>query len=309
MEYYRARSCEQLFLEGGPFFHLHTSPIEQDLLFNTPEEMDEALNFIALAAFETTCRILSYAIMHNHLHFIVEGGRDICEAFFERFKRRLALTLSKRKKSALVHQIQIGITPINSLKQLRDEIVYVIRNPFVDRVNVHVFAYKWCSGFLYFNDFLEEIASGSISASKMSIDKRRAFKHERNADIDPRLLIIDGTVLPSCFVDYKRVEAFFENARQFVQWVLKNVESQIEIAKRLGEQVVLDDSELWSITRRLSREIGGVNTPRELPLNPRTKLIKTIKYDYGASNAQIARCTGLPRNTIDDMFPLSARKQ
>lgn len=102
--------------------------------------MNVALNLIALATSETSIRLLAYAIMHNHLHFIAEGNQDACEVFFDRFKQRLTTVLSKQKKASLLKQIQLGITPINNLKQLRDEIAYVIRNPFVDRVNVHVFA-------------------------------------------------------------------------------------------------------------------------------------------------------------------------
>jgi hypothetical protein len=302
-------NCEKTFFEGGPFFHVYTSGLENDLLFCSPEEMDEALNMIALAVYESPFRILAFAIMHNHLHAIGEGRRQDAEDFFSGFEERLGRFLSRKGKFGLLKQVVPGITPINDLKQLRDEIVYVIRNPFVDRTNVNLFAYKWCSAYLYFNDFLAEWMPTGRSASKMSIDQRRAFKHERNPEIDPRIHVLDGVALPSSFVDYHRAEAFFENPRQFLQWTFKNVEAQVDVARRLGEKIVLDDTELWGVTRRLSKSLGGTDQPKVLPADSRVKLVKSLKYDYGASNAQIARCTGFPRASIDELFPLSARKK
>lgn len=301
--------CEQLFLEGGPFYHLHTKHIEDDLLFRTEEEMDQALSIIAVAVFFAGCKVLAFAIMNNHLHFILEGTEQTCREFYSYIQKKLALVLGRSGRGHLAQMSEPHLIPINNLKQLRDEIVYVIRNPFVDRVNVNMHAYKWCSGYLYFNPFLEEMFVKGISASKMSIDKRRAFKHDRNPDLDPRIMVLDGVALPSCFVDYRRAESFFENARHFFQWLYKNVESQLEVARRIGETVVLDDTDIWTISRRLSRELGGTDNPRELSNEKKGMLIKKLKYDYSSSNAQIARCVGLPVATINNLFPLSARQK
>lgn len=301
--------CERLFVEGGPFYHLHSKHIEEDLLFRTEDELDQALNIIAVAVFFADCKVLAFAIMNNHLHFILEGPEDVCRAFYSFIQKKLGVILAKSGRAHLAHMSEPSLISINNLKQLRDEIVYVIRNPFVDRVNVNMHAYKWCSGYLYFNPFLEDMFVKGISASTLSVQKRRAFKHDRNPDLDPRVMVLDGVALPSCFVDYHRAESFFENARQFFQWLYKNVESQLEVARRIGETIVLDDIDVWTISRRISRELGGTDKPKELSNEVKGALIKKLKYDYSASNAQIARCVGLPVATINSMFPLSARKQ
>lgn len=301
--------CEQIFLEGGPFYHLYTRHIEDDLLFRTEDELNQALNIIAVAVFFAGCKVLAFAIMNNHLHFILEGPESQCRAFYSFIQQKLAFALGRSGRGHIAQMCTPSFVPINSLKQLRDEIVYVIRNPFVDRVNVNMHAYKWCSGYLYFNPFLEDMFVKGVSASKMTIEKRRAFKRERNPDIDPRIMVLNGVALPSCFVDYNRTESFFENARQFFQWLYKNVESQIEVARRIGETIVLDDIEIWSIARRLSKELGGTDAPRELPNEAKGRLIKTLKFDYSASNTQIARCVGMPVAAINNLFSLTARKQ
>jgi len=298
--------CERQFMEGGPFFHLATKPLQNDLLFRNNEEMDEALNMLSLSALEAKCQVLAFSIMSNHFHFILEGPREDCEEFYRRYRNRIAKWLSKSRKLDISEACEPGFTAITSLKQLRDEIAYVVRNPFVARQNVNVFSYRWSSGFLYFNGMMDWIMTGD-QVCKYPYDKRRTFRHERNADIDPRLFAIDGVAHPSCFVNWKRTMSFFENARQYIQCVMKNVESQISIAQRLGEAFRLDDSEVWSVAMRLCRETYKTNQLRELSVSDKVELASTLKYNYKVDNAQLARCLGFSRVDIDQLFPLSSQ--
>ena len=298
--------CEQLFFEGGEYYHLCTKPIEDELLFRTEEELNEMLNFIALATYGGRCTLLAFSIMENHLHFILEGAREDCAAFYDDLQNRLLKLHRTDGRARVVMAATPQLIPISSLKQLRDEIVYVIRNPFVDRQNVNLFSYKWCSGYLYFNGLLDLMPKGE-SAAAMTLTQRRAFKHERDGEIDPRIRVLNGAALPSSFTDYRRVESLFENAREFVYWTLKNVESQLEIAKRHGEQLFLDDKELWSVIFRLCRDTYHVEGPKVLSNENKMRLAKTLKWDYNAGNAQIARCMNLPIRVVNDLFPLSAK--
>lgn len=300
-------SCEQLFFEGGDYYHLCTKPIEDELLFRTEEELDEMLNFIALATYGGRCTLLAFSIMENHLHFILEGQLKDCAAFYDDLQQRLLRLHRTDGRARIVMQAKPQFIPINSLKQLRDEIVYVIRNPFVDRINVNLFSYKWCSGYLYFNGLLDLMPEGE-SAAAMSLTKRRAFKHERDGEIDPGIRVYKGVALPSSFTDYRRVESFFENAREFVHWTLKNVESQVDVAKRHGEKLSLDDKELWSVVFRICRETYHVDGPKQLSSENKIRLAKMLKWDYNAGNAQIARCMSMPLSAVNDLFPLSAKQ-
>ena len=121
-------------------------------------------------------------------------------------------------------------------------------------------------------------------------------------------MVLDGVAMPSCFVDYRRAESFFEDARDFQHCLLKNVESQVVIAKRIGEAVCLDDYELRSIMFQKCNTVYHVSGPKELNNTDFVNLARTLKYDFGASNAQLARILNKPQSQIDQIFPLSARK-
>lgn len=302
-----ALECERMFMDGGPFFHLYTKPLENNLILRTTEDMDMALNCIALSIFDTTCILLAFALMNNHFHFILEGAREKCLAFYNSFQDHLNRHLSSHGRKGIMRHATPELAEISSLYQLRNEIVYVCRNPFVDRVDVNVFSYKWCSAYLYFNGMDEMMRQGE-AVSEWSVNRRRAFRHGRQAEVDPRIRVLDGVALPSCFTDYNRTMSFFENARQYVNWMLKSVESQMEIARRLGDKIVLSDTELWQVVMGICKRAYALSSPRELSSEQRTELARKLKFDYNASNAQIARCTGTPRSVIDQIFPLSARQ-
>lgn len=303
--YYQFSQPEIRFREAKHFLHLHTTPIEDDVIFTDEKDFILVNNMIAISALRTGCKILAFAIMSNHLHFILEGANAECMAFFEDLYAQLYRLFRRYGKGDLVKRMRPGLTPITTLKQLRDEIVYVIRNPFVVRHDVNPFAYRWCSGFLYFNPMLDK---GGVSAATLKGRALREFTRSRLLDkIDSRILVKEGVANPASFVDYERAMEFFDNSRQFVMWVLKNVEGQVETALKYGEIPNLNDEEMTSITFKICKSVFLVSSPKELPLDKKKQLALKLKNEYYASNSQIARCANLQVSVVDTMFPLSSR--
>jgi hypothetical protein len=297
-----------LFRDGGPFYHVCTKGAETDIYFRNEEEMNLALNVIALAVFATGCRLLAFAVMSNHFHFVIEGPVESCVAFFEEFISRLCKVLPSASAREEARKCTVSYIKIEDLNQLKTEIAYVVRNPFAANRNVNMFSYPWCSGYLYFNGNQSQMREGE-KLCKKSIDYRRSFMRSRLAEVDPGIVLLDGVAMPSCFVDYRRTECFFEDARDFQHCMLKNVESQVVIAKRIGEAINLDDYDLRSIMFQKCNTEYRVSGPKDLNNTDLVTLAKTLKYEYGASNAQLARILNKPTYQIDQMFPLSAKTE
>ena len=296
---------ERLFREEGPFFHLHTEPLKTGVIFMNDEERAVALVYVAIAAMIAGVEILAYALMSNHFHFILRGEEARCKDFYARFSAMLALYFSRHGRPRVLDPIgDPAPTPITSLKQLRDEIAYVIRNPFVVRKDVNLFAYPWCSGFLYFNPMLSMF--GQRAVESLTLRERRALTHSRDLALPEGLTLVGGQVFPGSFVNYRLVESLFTDCRQFLFWVFKNVEAQVETALRFGESPSLTDDEIISITFRLCKEEFGVKGASSLTEQQKSSLAMRLKFDYYASNGQICRCTGLQPRIVDKMFPLSA---
>ena len=292
--------CENVFSVNAPYYHYFSTPPEKELLFLLEDDYQAATNMIAVAAMMTGCRVLAYAIMSNHLHFILAGSKDECEAFIRELLKRLNMFLRRCRRPTF--DVGFNTVEISDLKQMRDEVAYVIRNPYAARNDVNPFSYPWCTGYLYFNSMLPLCPQG-IPASELSIRASRAIKWGRDCRLPSTLRVADGMILPSSFVDYKLVESLFENARHFVWWITRNVESYTATAARLGESSLLTDEEAYMIAIKCCKTEFGTDNPRLLPQNHKQQLIRSLKQEYGATNKQLSRCTGIPLTFINEMFP------
>lgn len=304
MSYYSETGAERQFRMAEPIVHLCTKPLETNFFFRNEEEKTLALNYVAIAQVQSGCRILALAIMTNHFHFILEGNERQIAAFWNTFRRQFETYLDRHGRPGMLDGVEETIVRINNLQQLRTEIAYVIRNAFVVRTDVHVFADPWSSGYLYFNPLLER---GGVPVSTLKGRALRAFTCTRSLTVlDAGIFVKEGRAQMWCFVDYKYTEGFFDNARQFVHCVLKNVEAQVETAKRYGEKPCLSDEELVPLVFKRCREFHKVADVSGLDISGQKELALWLKNEYAASNKQIARQTRLPLRDVDAMFPLAA---
>ena len=293
-------TCESIFAQNAPYFHIYTTPPDNALLFVSDKDCKEAVNLIALSVAGCGGKTLAFAIMSNHLHTVVAATRKQAQACIEQLRKRLNGFLKRARK--ILPPVEFHLVEITDLKQLRNEIVYVIRNPYVARSDVNPFGYPWCSGFLYFNEWLIQFPSG-VRATETSLRERRALKHERDDSMNPSFRILDGMIAPASFVDYPLVMSLYENARQFIWWVTRNVEAQTATAARLGEKALLTDEEVYMVTLHCCKKEYNVDTVKLLTIQQKNSLVRTLKYEYGANNKQLSRCSGIPLALIDEMFP------
>lgn len=302
------RMQEQLFRDSGPFYHLSTKPLENELIFRDDEERKVAMNLIALTARELRVDILAFALMNNHFHFIIKGELVDGVAFFRRLRKRLSNYFARLGRAGILDKVDVDphMPPIASLTQFRNEIAYVIRNPYVVRLDVNPFSWPWCSGYLYFNPFLSQL--GSQSPDELSFKEKRVITRATDPVLDPSFRVRNGMIVPESFVNYKLVENLFPNARKFTWWVMKNIEAQIEVAGRLDERPNLNDDELFKTAQIISRTRFGLNSVKDLPLQQRKKLGIILKNELSASNGQIARIAQLEQRIVDAMFPLTAKQ-
>ncbi len=302
------RMQEQLFRDSGPFYHLSTKPLENELIFRDDEERKVAMNLIALTARELRVDILAFALMNNHFHFIIKGELVDGVAFFRRLRKRLSNYFARLGRAGILDKVDVDphTPPIASLTQFRNEIAYVIRNPYVVRLDVNPFSWPWCSGYLYFNPFLSQL--GSQSPDELSFKEKRVITRATDPVLDPSFRVRNGMIVPESFVNYKLVENLFPNARKFTWWVMKNIEAQIEVAGRLDERPNLNDDELFKTAQIISRTRFGLNSVKDLPLQQRKELGIILKNELSASNGQIARIAQLEQRIVDAMFPLTAKQ-
>ena len=283
--------------------HLHTPALESGVIFQTRKDYCVALAHMAMAAAESGMEILAYALMSNHFHFILKGTCE--QLFFQTFIRRFALYLARHGNPGVLNGMEARATSITSREQFRTEVAYVVRNPFVVREDIHPFVNIQTSAFLYFNPLLPYLQNRSVKG--MSIRQKQTITMSKDIGLPDTLTMIDDMPHPASFVNYKLVESLFESPRQYAYYVMKNVEAQVEVARRLGEKPVFPDEDLLPICLKLLKEAFGTCKYAEMTEAQRLSVASRLKYDYNASNKQLARLLRVPLSTVDAMFPLSSQ--
>ena len=291
---------EEFFLKASPFFHLYTSPVENMLLIRNDVSRGVAISYMAIAARETGVKIDAYAIMSNHFHFVLQGSRDRCNSFYNLFRHLLDIYLARSEKITVFKNVEAGFTEIVTLKQYRDVIAYVLRNPFVVRTDINILANEMTSAHLYFSPYR---AHKGIKASELTIRQQRSLLKSGSLAFSDEWIILDRHVDPASFVDYQMTESLFAHARQFVYSLLKNVEAQVEVAVGLGETPVIPDEEILNRAFTICHHRFRQKGPGALTVLQKKELAVELRKEFFASVPQLARITGLSPKELEAMFP------
>lgn len=294
------RSCELTFSNGGPFWHICTDGQSMEIICETEEDYKFAVTVIAIAAALTGVKILTFQVMSNHIHVIVEGLESMCKDFFSEIKRRLRRYRNSNGRFASFEKFEASFIPIDNLRSMRYEIAYSNRNGYLANPYCTPFSYPWGAGYLYFNPHAFVTAAAPLG--DLTRDEKLKLCRSRIPDLPAGYMVKDGLILPQSFCAIKYGESLFRDAHQYFSIVSKNYEAYSEIAKRLGDDVFLTDDEMFAALSMLSKKKYGDGRVTLLPNASKIELAKTMRSDYNASEGQIQRLLRLDRGTVSELF-------
>ena len=298
---YKERECEKIFDANGPFWHLYTDGSVMVDLFGCDEDFREGMIALAVCAvLFGEAELVTFELMNNHVHLVMRGSKAACLEFFEMFKVRLRYWSQRTGRPVDWSRFEVQILAIDTLRDLRNEILYAHRNAYVASRVYTPFSYPWGGGWAYFNPVVERLAVSGLS--DIGARKMRELTHFRDVH---RLaeLKFDGDLpyIPSfCRIDVG--QGVFQDARSYFHGLCRNVEAFSQIASRLKDRVVLTDDEMFSVAARWAMEDYSVKV-RMLTAEQKIQLARRLHYDYNASNGQLRRIVGLELAVLDEMFP------
>ena len=268
----------------------------------TEEDFKTAMTALAVAAvLFKKVRIITFELMSNHIHMILNGEAEDCLELFERFKARLRRILKTNGRIINWDAFKADILPIETLNALRNEIIYVNRNAFVANPQFTPFNYPWGGGCAFFQPCLNLLPVRSLK--EVGFNKARELTHFREIRLIENLKFLgDVAYIPSfCRTDIG--ESMFRDARSYFNSLTRNAESFSQIAQRLKDSVFLTDEEMYAAATMYAENTYG---NRQLSiLNPEQKiqLSKELHFKYNASNQQIRRLLKLDISILNELFP------
>ena len=98
-------------------------------------------------------------------------------------------------------------------------------------------------------------------------------------------------------------EGLFRCASHYFREISRNIESQKDIAKELGEQVFYTDDELFSVVLTICKDKYDGQKPSLLPVAAKSELALLLHNEYNAGNKQIQRMLRLEASFVNSLLP------
>ena len=298
----KERECERIFEKSGPFWHLYTDGRGMEDFLCTEEDFKTAMTALAVAAvLFKKVRIITFELMSNHIHMILNGEAEDCLELFERFKARLRRILKTNGRIINWDAFKADILPIETLNALRNEIIYVNRNAFVANPQFTPFSYPWGGGCAFFLPCFNLLPVRSLK--EVGFNKARELTHFREIRLIEDLKFLGDVVYIPSFCRTDIGESMFRDARSYFNSLTRNAEAFSQVAQRLKDSVFLTDEEMYAAATMYAENTYG---NRQLSLlNPEQKiqLSKELHFKYNASNQQIRRLLKLDIGILNELFP------
>lgn len=298
----KERICESEFILNGPYWHICTDGTKMQNIFCTAEDFNTGMWLLASVCCQfKDCRIITFEIMSNHLHLIISGQRERSLGFYDVLRGRLKRTFTRKGNLVDWDRFQMDIHPIETLRALRNEIIYVNRNAFVANEAYTPDSYPWGGGCAYFNAWLTDLHPTPFCDLK--INHQRELMHTRDIEAFASLKVAGNRAYIPSFCDISLGERMFRDPRSYFNALTRNAEAFSQIAARLKDTIFLTDDELFAVTvSHISKEYD-LNKISLLSPQQRLDTARHLHFKYNATNQQLRRILKLEPGVLDEMFP------
>lgn len=264
-------------------WHFSTDGATVDGMFFDELDFREGMDRVALLKQRYDVRILAFSLMDTHVHFILHGEFNQCNAFMHEYVRKTSWSISRRHKDRhKFKNVPINHQVIDTDSYLKTAICYVVKNAPVGGIPQNAYDYPWSSGPLYFRS-----AGHWSSPQWLSGD----FQHN-----------CDGIIFPGNYVDYRLVEKVFKTHKSFNFFMCVSKERDVEDRGGTISHLSLPLQELRQHKGEVCYELFGVGSIRTLTTAQRLQLARTLKARYNSSPKQLARVCGLIYNEVKTML-------
>lgn len=290
------------------FFHLTCDGSRTPKFILLPSDYPAAFNLIAVCAAYCKVRVVAFSIEDTHLHLLLEGRYEDCEAFKIMFERSYLRHVSKTRGTIKDAKIDLEIIPIDDEDHVLDIGTYVLAQPTKDGKPVLPHDYRWGTASMYFRsqphisiwrydkegNMHDPVRVDSLSYSvvrSIACSKRR---------IPGNWLICNGLILPENYIDVALFERIYKTHNRYRVFMASSKQKDMEIKRREADYlgVTLDDTEAKKYCSQVCRNLFNEEVVLNLDAGQRIQLAQTLRTRYKLSFRQLAKLAELPLSEI-----------
>lgn len=280
-------------------FLITTNHLSDGLWFREDEDFKVGMNYVALFVNRTGVRVLSFILMSNHVHFIVECRRNAAEDFINDFKKRYSQYYSGKygsKKLLKRNTIDIRKIPVEQ-ESLERAIAYVQMNSVAANICLSPTQYPWGSG----NCFFSGGEAKGIVAKSLSAEVKRRITHSH--DIVPDHYVFNEEyILPSSYVEVVFVERLFRTPSRMNYFLVNSSKAKSALSTAEAHLPSFRDQSILAVIPDLCRSLFNSKSPESLSDGNKSVLIKEIKHRFSADISQICRIMEMDRSEVINLL-------
>jgi len=231
-----------------------------------------------------------FILMDNHLHIVIEGTEEDCDAFMKALVWRIAMRIRSRHG-----EVRFGSQIIYDKKEIDSSdyylrcIAYDCRNA-LDKKVIPLY-YKWSTSSLYFNE--RRNTNCVISRKSLSQRKYRRLCLTHKEIPDDWLISEDGLILPSNYVNYREVEERFGSVSRFMMMLGRKVENDADMDGNDKLYEFKTDRELETAALQIAQMKYNVKGLYQLTTREKVKLATELRRMFGTKADQLSRILGI----------------
>lgn len=230
------------------YYHLCTDG-KKGIICHTEAEYVYLVNTISLLNLLFPVTVHVYEVMRSHLHLLISGRGAVCVAAFDYIRRRINKRLREDGYPPLPADYDFRLIPIEDENQMRNNAIYIARNAS-QVMNLRPGSYLFGSTMVLYADvsrLFETVRAGDLSVRTLRKMFNTMLPIPPDRPIHPGL----GMALPQGFVDMGVLYKIFPSATEFETRLVKDYEAFVEIADKVGEEIVFTVEEARIISQAL----------------------------------------------------------
>ncbi len=282
---------ERNFFNGESFYHVCTDGSHLPWMFRDEEDFLKGVNRIGVCSVLTDVKVVSYVLMDNHVHFVLEGSKPACKEFINKYKHLTGKYIYSRY-SIVGHLrgLAASLIPIADLDNLLAVIAYIDRNPIVAGYRLLPTEYPWGTARYLFRGTaplgVKSIGSMAVIERYSVLGTRVELPHHWQVDGQ-------GMLVPTNFWDAAFVESLFKSPARYLYFLSKKLEGDIDATVSDLSRTFIPDKDLRVIVLKMTHQLFDITDTRLLNISQRLVLARKLRYEYASTVKQISRMLNL----------------
>ena len=268
-----------------------TDQLESRIWFRDEEDFKAGMNAVAIISFKQDVNILSFALMSNHVHFVLESSYEQAFRFVNEFKRHHSRYLKcKYGNRETLRDNHVDIQRIDWTDESPERaIAYVQMNCVAANICLSPSDYPWGTG----DSFFKYSPSKGVPIGTLSAREQRRLLHSKVELPGNYLVGNQGYILPESYVNVKFVESLYRNPKRMLFFLQNSSKAKKRLVSSDQDIPAFKDQTIIFAIPELLQSLFRKHKTSELSKEEMAELLKQLRFRFSANAHQIARVVGL----------------